>query len=192
MKVLLVFLTVIQSQQISFGEKPEIADVRLQRHEHELSECENIKEEVCSLCLQIPGCAWCTLKDYEHTRCDKEANLIKLGCPGNHTINPKQNVTVDNESHDASTSQILPKKVTLTARVGEPVTFTVHVRPAENYPVDLYFLMDLSKTMQDDLGNLKSLAGNISTKLRELTSKRRLAFGSFVDKVVPPFVKYEL
>lgn len=49
----------------------------------------------------------------------------------------------------------------LTCCLGEPVTFTVHVRPAENYPVDLYFLMDLSKTMQDDLGNLKSLAGNI-------------------------------
>jgi hypothetical protein len=49
----------------------------------------------------------------------------------------------------------------LSCSLGEPVTFTVNVRPAKNYPVDLYFLMDLSKTMQDDLGNLKSLAGNI-------------------------------
>lgn len=30
----------------------------------ELNECENIKEEVCSLCLRIPGCSWCTLKVY--------------------------------------------------------------------------------------------------------------------------------
>ena len=32
----------------------------------------------------------------------------------------------------------------------------------------------------------------LAAKLQELTSKRRLAFGSFVDKVVPPFVKLEL
>ncbi|XP_028397592.1 integrin beta-2-like isoform X2 [Dendronephthya gigantea] len=163
---------------------------RTQRHQHELSECENIKEEVCSLCLQIPGCSWCTLEDYEHARCDREENHINNGCPGN-TVNPKQNVTVD-EGSLVPEGQIFPKKVSLTARVGEPVTFTVNVRPVKNYPVDLYFLMDLSKTMQDDLSNLKSLAGNISIKLKELTNKRRLAFGSFVDKTVPPFVKQEL
>ena len=160
MKVL-ILLILTQSYRISNGENSEkIADTRLQRHEHEVNECENIKEEVCSLCLQIPGCAWCTLKDYEHARCDKETNHINLGCPKNHTINPTQNVTVDKENL-VSASQIFPKKVTLTARVGEPVTFTVNVRPAKNYPVDLYFLVDLSKTMQDDLGNLKLLAGNI-------------------------------
>ena len=48
-----------------------------------------------------------------------------------------------------------------TCFLGEPVNFRVHVRPEKNYPVDLYFLMDLSRTMHDDLGNLKSLAGNI-------------------------------
>ena len=62
MKVL-IFLILTQSYRISNGENSEkIADTRLQRHEHEVNECENIKEEVCSLCLQIPGCAWCTLK----------------------------------------------------------------------------------------------------------------------------------
>jgi len=44
---------------------------------------------------------------------------------------------------------------------GEPATFKLAVRPAKNYPVDLYYLMDMSKSMEDDLGNLRKLAGKI-------------------------------
>ena len=44
---------------------------------------------------------------------------------------------------------------------GEPAKFTLTVRPAEDYPVDLYYLMDMSLSMNDDLDNLKQLAGKI-------------------------------
>ena len=37
------------------------------------------------------------------------------------------------------------------------------VRPAENYPVDLYYLMDMSNSMKDDLGKLTALATTIGT-----------------------------
>ena len=40
---------------------------------------------------------------------------------------------------------------------GQPVTITLKVRQAEDYPVDLYYLMDLSASMMDDLKNLKQL-----------------------------------
>lgn len=46
--------------------------------------------------------------------------------------------------------------------LGEPVTFTLHVQPARNYPLDVYLLMDLSYSMRDDLSNLQSLIHNIS------------------------------
>lgn len=52
--------------------------------------------------------------------------------------------------------------------VGVPVTFPLRVRPARNYPLDLYLLMDLSYSMSDDLSNLKSLGnqiGNIFTQV---------------------------
>lgn len=42
----------------------------------------------------------------------------------------------------------------------EPVTFTISVKPTTNYPVDLYYLMDLSATMRDDLDQIKKL-GNL-------------------------------
>ena len=44
---------------------------------------------------------------------------------------------------------------------GMPVNFNVSINPAENYPLDLYFLMDLSSSLQDDLVTLR----NISTQL---------------------------
>ena len=46
---------------------------------------------------------------------------------------------------------------------GKPVNIRLTVRPAEDYPVDLYYVMDLSDSMKDDLENLKSLATKIGT-----------------------------
>ena len=45
--------------------------------------------------------------------------------------------------------------------VGEPATVKLTVRPAENYPVDLYYLMDMSASMNNDLTSLRALAGTI-------------------------------
>ena len=42
-----------------------------------------------------------------------------------------------------------------------PETFTMTFRLAENYPVDLYYLMDLSNSMKDDKENLATLGNKI-------------------------------
>lgn len=59
---------------------------------------------------------------------------------------------------------------------------------AEDYPVDLYYLMDLSKSMEDDKEKLSALGDLLSETMRNLTSNFRLGFGSFVDKVLMPYV----
>lgn len=59
---------------------------------------------------------------------------------------------------------------------------------AEDYPVDLYYLMDLSKSMQDDKEKLSALGDLLSESMKNITSNFRLGFGSFVDKVVMPYV----
>lgn len=59
---------------------------------------------------------------------------------------------------------------------------------AEDYPVDLYYLMDLSKSMYDDKEKLSYLGDKLATTMKKLTSNFRLGFGSFVDKVVMPYV----
>jgi len=40
-----------------------------------------------------------------------------------------------------------------------PYKFTVQFRQAENYPVDLYYVMDMSASMKDDKVRLAQLGG---------------------------------
>ena len=44
---------------------------------------------------------------------------------------------------------------------GEVERVIIQVRQAEDYPVDLYYVMDLSKSMEDDLRNLKILGARL-------------------------------
>lgn len=59
---------------------------------------------------------------------------------------------------------------------------------AEDYPVDLYYLMDLSRSMFDDKEKLSLLGDQLAYTMQQVTSNFTLGFGSFVDKVVMPYV----
>jgi len=41
---------------------------------------------------------------------------------------------------------------------GQPQTINVSVQPANNFPVDVYYLMDQSYSMNNDLQNIRNLA----------------------------------
>lgn len=64
----------------------------------------------------------------------------------------------------------------------------VTFRQAEDYPVDLYYLMDLSRSMADDKESLSQLGAQLAFEMQKITQNFRLGFGSFVDKVVMPYV----
>lgn len=70
----------------------------------------------------------------------------------------------------------------------EAYRMVVDYAQAEDYPVDLYYLMDLSNSMRDDKDRLSALGDQLSASMQEVTSNFRLGFGSFVDKVVMPYV----
>ncbi|XP_055494106.1 integrin beta-6 isoform X2 [Leucoraja erinacea] len=78
---------------------------------------------------------------------------------------------------------------TCSESASSPVTFGVDVRQAEDYPIDLYYLMDLSASMIDDLARIKLLGTSLSREMAKLTSNFKLGFGAFVDKPVSPFMK---
>lgn len=59
----------------------------------------------------------------------------------------------------------------------KPETFKLTFRLAENYPVDLYYLMDLSNSMKDDKEKLAAL-GN---KIGMCTYKILLCAGNIVE-----------
>lgn len=60
--------------------------------------------------------------------------------------------------------------------------------PADDYPVDLYYLMDLSNSMKKDKEKLSKLGEKLHDKMSSITKDFRLGFGSFVDKVLMPYV----
>ncbi|XP_025415221.1 integrin beta-PS isoform X2 [Sipha flava] len=84
--------------------------------------------------------------------------------------------------------QISPQKVSLKLRINEAYRISLNYAQAEDYPVDLYYLMDLSNSMEDDKEKLSKLGNLLAESMQNITSNFRLGFGSFVDKVVMPYV----
>jgi len=44
---------------------------------------------------------------------------------------------------------------------GQPQSITVSVKPANNFPLDVYLLIDESSSMSDDLQNLRTLSSQL-------------------------------
>lgn len=74
------------------------------------------------------------------------------------------------------------------SETGDAKRFTVYVKQVEDYPVDLYYLMDLSYSMKDDLNRLRTLANKLAQTMARTTSKLRMGFGAFVDKPMSPYM----
>jgi hypothetical protein len=85
------------------------------------------------------------------------------------------------------TTQIAPQEVVLNLRTGVPQTFTLSVKPARNYPLDFYILMDVSGSQAQDLDILRNLSTSITEELQNISSEFALGFGSFVDKIAYPY-----
>jgi hypothetical protein len=62
------------------------------------------------------------------------------------------------------------------------------VKPAAVFPLDVYFLMDLSLSMEDDLRSLQQLANSTIKAIRDITPDSTIGFGSFVDKPTEPYI----
>lgn len=80
------------------------------------------------------------------------------------------------------------KKPTPSCLPDDSKTFSIQVRQVEDYPVDIYYLMDLSYSMKDDLGSIQNLGTKLASQMRKLTSNLRIGFGAFVDKPVSPYM----
>ncbi|CAM1294686.1 ITGB1 (predicted) [Pycnogonum litorale] len=154
-------------------------------------------QETCGSCMGVQGCAWCTAEkqDFESAgRCDTFINLRRKGCPETHIYNQKNKmeIVVDRNLSDAgalkgSAIQVKPQTIQLTLRPNHTETVTLTFRQAEDYPLDLYYLMDLTANMRDHKDTLVKLGDRLSANMINITKNFRLGFGSFVDKVVMPY-----
>ncbi|XP_041478618.1 integrin beta-1-B-like [Lytechinus variegatus] len=160
------------------------------------STCSDAKS--CGECISLdPSCGWCTLLNYTdetgNPQCDVASSLRLKGCsqvvdPDSTKITVKDAPLSNAGSAQGQAVQVKPQEVSLRLRKGKPVELTLQVRQAEDYPVDLYYVMDLSKSMEDDLSKLRDLGDTLASEMKNITSNFRLGFGSFVDKTVMPYV----
>ncbi|KAI1884889.1 hypothetical protein AGOR_G00214520 [Albula goreensis] len=172
--------------------------VLLLRSACSLEECPKTVVHSCDDCIRAgPFCVWCKQTNFTKrgqpnaVRCDTKASLIKSGCEPKSIISPTSYHLEDGRPLSKGTQgqpvQLYPQEVRLVLRPGTPYTFPITFKRAEHYPVDLYYLMDLSFSMKDDLENVKSLGEHLLKTLKKITSQARIGFGAFVDKTVLPF-----
>ncbi|XP_077472896.1 integrin beta-2 [Stigmatopora argus] len=162
--------------------------------------CLKSKVNSCDDCITSgPYCTWCQQLNFtkageqESARCDTRVNLMGRGCEEEEIIDPVSSQQIDkNESLSTSFNmeepiQLSPQKISLRLRPGFSTTFSVSFKRIQGYPVDLYYLMDLSFSMRDDLENVKGLGQDLFKTLAKFTSHAQIGFGAFVDKTVLPY-----
>ncbi|XP_016298014.1 integrin beta-8-like [Sinocyclocheilus anshuiensis] len=145
----------------------------------------------CEDCLRRgPECAWCSQErflDGAHVsqRCGSVSDLRVRGCEEAFIQNPNVKVEVN---ATIGSSQVSPREITIHLRPGGEAAFVVEVQQLERYPVDLYYLVDVSASMQDNLDRLKTAGLALSHLMKEHSSDFRVGFGSFVDKPLSPYI----
>uniref|UniRef100_A0A4W6EXQ7 Integrin beta n=1 Tax=Lates calcarifer TaxID=8187 RepID=A0A4W6EXQ7_LATCA len=118
-------------------------------------------------------------------RCDLPVNLLRKGCGPEFLEQSEVKVEVN---ATIGSTQVSPRDINITLRPGSEASFIVAVKQLERYPVDLYYLVDVSASMQENLDHLKTVGVALSLRMTEHSSDLWLGFGSFVDKPVSPYI----
>ncbi|KAJ1101126.1 hypothetical protein NDU88_006198 [Pleurodeles waltl] len=156
------------------------------------NKCNSSKAVTCSKCLSLgTECAWCAQRDFvlnstKHERCDTISNLLTKGCRSDLIENPTVLITFP--QHQDTNTQVTPKEVSVQLRPGTEANFVVKVLQLETYPVDLYYLVDVSASMHQEIEKLNSIGFDLSQKMIPFSHNFRFGFGSFVDKPVSPYI----
>nr|XP_012225668.1 PREDICTED: integrin beta-PS-like [Linepithema humile] len=156
-------------------------------------------QDTCSKCLQTPQCVWCSMTIFGQNvnnldRCVSKETYQKKGdlwCLPSNVVDKNSTMEITEDRMLSSKKgkvsvQIQPQRIRLRLRRGEKYRVTVKYSQAEDYPVDLYYLMDLSYSMEPYRDKLSKLGLQLAKAMQNLTSNFRIGFGSFVDKVILP------
>nr|XP_053629531.1 integrin beta-PS-like isoform X2 [Cherax quadricarinatus] len=154
----------------------------------------------CADCIRS-GCMWCGKENFtDLPRCSKKnESLIEkyYEICEEYLIDPLSYVEItedeklstgDAHGQEDTIIQIRPQKVDIESRVGEAQTIKFTYKHLKNYPVDLYYLMDGSKSMKDDKEMLTQLGKQLVESIKNITSNFRVGFGIFVDKAILPYI----
>ncbi|XP_063777824.1 integrin beta-8 [Pseudophryne corroboree] len=156
------------------------------------NKCSSANTSSCTKCLALgPECGWCTQEDFmadsaESERCDTVLNLKSKGCRADSIESPSVHLQV--VSSKEASSQVTPAEVSIHLRPGTKVSFMLKVHRLEKYPVDIYYLVDVSASMGKSIKKLNSIGFDLFQKMADFSNDIRFGFGSFVDKPVSPYI----
>lgn len=163
--------------------------------------CEDVQIQSCDACIQAhPKCAWCLESSQPNANIKRCRSIDKFESEGtckdlntsmeyykSSVAFPKDAALSDPENKGKEITQLRPQKIHLDLRKGDTKKFRITYRKVSDYPVDLYYVMDLSNSMKDDLKTLQTLGTKLADDISNVTENVQLGFGTFVDKVMMPF-----
>ncbi|XP_048366781.1 integrin beta-8 isoform X2 [Sphaerodactylus townsendi] len=153
--------------------------------------CTISNAETCTKCLTVsPECGWCTQEDFmngtkQKVRCDIISHLIARGCRPDFIESLEVDIMVSNSEVNI---QVTPGEISIQLYPGSEASFILKVHPLEKYPVDLYYLVDVSASMHKNIEKLYTVGFDLSQKMEKISLDLRLGFGSYVDKTVTPYI----
>ncbi|CAG2107992.1 unnamed protein product, partial [Medioppia subpectinata] len=158
-----------------------------------------LSAKTCGECIsKSVDCFWCEDEAFSHIyRCNGEKQL-QFHCNKEKLVgaklNPRYETLVDREFSKkfGQTVQLKPQKYRLHMRTNSELKIPIHFQQADDYPMDLYYLMDLSCTMKKFKTNLANVGKTLADTMKRTTKDFKIGFGAFVDKPVMPFSSFKL
>ncbi|PVD29577.1 hypothetical protein C0Q70_08831 [Pomacea canaliculata] len=156
----------------------------------------------CGQCITSGSeCAWCADTIFKNSssssrdRCASHKELFEANCtqiqnPRNEEVmsyRQDRQVTDGSDGTGNDAIQLQPQAMRVRIRPNDEFRTRVTFRPANNFPVDLYFLFDVSRTMNDSIEELSKLASDIAEEINSISTNYRMGYGTFQDKVILPF-----
>lgn len=124
-------------------------------------------------------------------RCKSNITADTDWCPTTYMERPQNNVSIESNKIFSATSgnvvQLKPQNMKMNLGVSYPQDFKFSFNSAEDYPVDLYILLDASLTMKTIKSTVAKQGINIYNTLKNLTKNVFMGLGTFIDKKSIPF-----
>ena len=150
-------------------------------------------KQTCGECIQQIKCSWCRDPDLKSGRC-MDHDQAQKSCSKIEDPNGKTVIFQDDQLNPDSFSDltlIQPQKGRVSLRISDnPIRVPFTIGQSKQYPLDLYFLLDFSFSMNETISNVANQGQSIISAIKEITKDLRIGIGSFTEKNLAPFSRY--
>jgi hypothetical protein len=155
-----------------------------------------LRAKTCKECItSAADCFWCAQINFGNNRCFEKHLMPEINCPQHEIYVAKNEFNASNDEKFSETIgptiQLKPQKYEISLKPNSQVVIPIYFQRVQDYPMDLYYLMDLSGTMKNHKEKLAKVAQKIAATIEKTTNNFRIGFGSFVDKPLIPYSYYD-